>query len=158
MKDLILDEIPEFQLLKTRKQRDFIRLYLKNDRNALKSAKEAGYSEKSAHVNAYRMLATDSIKAIIKQVDKISIEECRLTEEDVTKFWSEVLKSDKYNISDRIRVSELVAKYRKMFDNNDLGQGNIFNIFTNSDLSKLGVTDNKRVIINNKDLQVIDSK
>lgn len=138
MQDIELDKFPEYRNLRTHKQREFIKKYLHNGRNALQSAKDAGYTDKTSVSIAYKLLENEDVKGIIKKVDEISIHECRLTEGDVTRFWKEVLHSDKANYSDRLRSSELIAKYLKMFDDNDSRQP-IFQIFTSQDINALGI-------------------
>ncbi len=138
MPDIELDKIPQYQALKTRKQRDFIRLYLQNpDRDAKKAYIDAGYNPKSCHVNAYRLIASDSVKSIIEYVDS-QIACVTVSEDDVVRVWRRALFSDDISWSDRLRASELVAKYRKMFDDNDSRQP-IFQIFTSQDISALGI-------------------
>lgn len=158
MKADFLEQIPEYKELKRHKQREFVRLYLKNDRNAVKSAIEAGYSAKSARSCAYEMLANPCIKAVIDKIDRLAIEGNKLTEEDVIRVWKNALESVDISWSDKLRASELVAKYRNMFKDQSLQQP-IFQIFTGQDISALGLQGLVQGNQSNKAIsQVIDTQ
>lgn len=63
-------------------QREFVRQYLIH-RNATKAAREAGYSEKSAHVQGSRLLSNARVSAAIKKGEEKVIEKFDLKQEKI---------------------------------------------------------------------------
>lgn len=83
--------------------------------NATQSAKNAGYSEASAHVQGYLLLRNDKIKAAIDARIAELAGKCDVTEQEII----QALRDEAFNkegtfARDRIRAIELLAKIKGM--------------------------------------------
>ena len=83
--------------------------------NITQSAIKAGYSESYADSQGYRLLGIVGMQEYIqernKQLDKEKIADMQ----EVHEFWTNVLRSDEYATSERIKVSELIGKANGAF-------------------------------------------
>lgn len=69
----VSDELPNFEGL-TPHQSRFVRCYVQNgDGNATQAARDAGYSETSAHAVGYRLLRNDAVLQAIGQETRASL-------------------------------------------------------------------------------------
>lgn len=98
----------------SKKQQLFIEHYLVSF-NATRAAVDAGYSEKTAHAIGQENLR----KPIIKEVVDARVREIIAQTDDkrayLIKFWQDTIDSPTTSENGRIKASELLAKYMKMF-------------------------------------------
>ena len=83
--------------------------------NITQSAIKAGYSESYADSQGYRLLGIVGMKEYIqernRQLDKEKIADMQ----EVHEFWANILRDEELDVSDRIRVSELIGKTNGAF-------------------------------------------
>lgn len=96
------------------KQRRFAKEYVKTG-NVTQSAKNAGYSEQSAHVIGSRLLKKDTIQDEIKSV----LDKAGLTDEYIAEGLKTAvekgLSSERHTLSDGLRGIEMIAKLKDRF-------------------------------------------
>lgn len=95
----------------TEQQKKFCDNFIKSG-NATQSYMDAGYTAKgaAARANASRLLTYDNVKEYIEQRSK-SIEKDTIAGiQEVKEFWTEILRSEKQDVKDRMKASELMAK------------------------------------------------
>lgn len=97
------------------KQKKFVDYYCASG-NATQSAIKAGYSKKTARSQGQRMLTNVDIKKAI-EIRNLELEDERIADiAEIKKFWTEILRGDGvhssnwYEVRDRIKASELLAK------------------------------------------------
>ena len=91
------------------RQEMFAREYIVNS-NATSAATLAGYSEKTAYSIGSALLKNVEVKKRIDELKSEVVERNDLNMDEVTFFWREVITDPNEKTSDRIRVSELMAK------------------------------------------------
>ena len=90
--------------------------------NAEQSAIRAGYSKKYARGNAYKLIARQDVQqyiAYLRYLQSVNPASPILhiaTINEIQGFWSNVMNSNKFDIKDRLRASELLAKSIGGFD------------------------------------------
>lgn len=87
--------------------------------NAEKSAIMAGYSPKYARGNAYKLVARKDVQEYIKYINsqaESSLVRHISTVEEIQGFWSDVMNSGSWEMKDRLRASENLAKAKGMFN------------------------------------------
>lgn len=90
--------------------------------NAEQSAIRAGYSKKYARGNAYKLIARDDVQkyiAYLRYLQSVNpaspiLHIAKINE--IQGFWTNVMQSNKFDIKDRLRASELLAKSIGAFD------------------------------------------
>ena len=91
--------------------------------NAEKSVIKAGYSERYARGNAYKIVARKDVQAYIaylrylQETNPASPELHISTINEIQAFWTNIMTSPQYKARDRLRASELLAKSQGMFNN-----------------------------------------
>lgn len=91
--------------------------------NAEQSAIKAGYSERYARGNAYKIIQRKDVQAYIAYLrylqsnDPASPTLHIATINEVQSFWSNVMNNNNLKMSDRLRASELLAKAQGQFLN-----------------------------------------
>lgn len=87
--------------------------------NAEKAAILAGYSAKCARQTGYKLLQDVQIKQYLaEKSDKICSENIA-TIEDIQRYWTEVMNDIDEQTKNRLRASELLAKAKGMFNENN---------------------------------------
>lgn len=87
--------------------------------NAEMAAIKAGYSAKSARQTAYKLLQSIQVQQYIKQKsDKICSDNIA-TIEEIQAYWTEVMNDPNELTKNRLRASELLAKAKGMFNDNN---------------------------------------
>lgn len=87
--------------------------------NAGEAMKRAGYAPKYAATNADKLLKNTKIKEYITKINAEITKSNIATIEDIQGFWTEVLNDPKAQMKDRLKASELLAKCKGMFINDD---------------------------------------
>lgn len=79
--------------------------------NAEKSVIAAGYSKKYARGNAHKIVARKEVQEYIEYL-RNNIDGTRdiMTLNDLQEFWTKVIRSDCFKMSDRLRASEYLGK------------------------------------------------
>lgn len=79
--------------------------------NAEKSVVAAGYSKKYARGNAHKIVARPEVQEYIEYL-RNNIDGTRdiMTLNDLQEFWSNVVRSNAFKMSDRLRASEYLGK------------------------------------------------
>ena len=91
--------------------------------NAEQSAIKAGYSERYARGNAYKLIQRKDVQAYMAylrylQSNDPATQTLRIaTINEVQSFWSNVMNDNNLKMSDRLRASELLAKAQGQFVN-----------------------------------------
>lgn len=85
--------------------------------NAEKACIMAGYSERYARGNAYKIVASSGVQEYIKYLNSLTKKERIATIEEIQEFWTEVMNSEREETKDRLRASELLAKAQGAFNN-----------------------------------------
>lgn len=91
--------------------------------NAEKSAIKAGYSEKYARGNAYKLVARKDVQEYIaylrylQDTDPANPALHIATLNEIQGFWSNVMNSAEWEMKDRLRASENLAKAQGAFNN-----------------------------------------
>lgn len=90
--------------------------------NAEKAAIMAGYSERYARGNAHKLVARRDVQQYIQYVNAVGLPgkvNPIATIQDIQAFWTSVINDTTLEIKDRLRASELLAKSRGAFNNNE---------------------------------------
>ena len=91
--------------------------------NAEKSAVKAGYSEKYARGNAYKLVARKDVQEYIaylrylQDTNPASPELHIATINEIQSFWTKVMEDTRWEMKDRLRASESLAKAKGLFNN-----------------------------------------
>ena len=91
--------------------------------NAEQSAIKAGYSEKYARGNAYKLVARKDVQEYIAYLRYLqSIDPCNpalhiATLNEIQSFWTNIMNSRLERTSDRLKASEYLAKVQGAFNN-----------------------------------------
>lgn len=91
--------------------------------NAEQSAIKAGYSEKYARGNAYKLVARKDVQEYIAYLKYLqSIDPCNpalhiATINEIQSFWTNIMNSKIERTENRLRASELLAKAQGAFNN-----------------------------------------
>lgn len=86
--------------------------------NAEKAAIMAGYSERYARGNAYKLVAREDVRNYIEYLLAIAKEDPEYHIADIKEtqaFWTEVMGNKLEKTRDRLRASELLAKAQGQF-------------------------------------------
>ena len=98
----------------SKKQRLFADEYIMSG-NITQSAIKAGYSESYADKSGYKLLGINGMREYLEErnaeLDKDKIADM----EEVHEFWANILRDEELDVSDRIRVSELIGKTNGAF-------------------------------------------
>ena len=81
--------------------------------NAEKAAIKAGYSEKYARGNAYKLVARDDVKRYIDYLNSLTPANTTYhiaTIAEIQGFWTETMNDFRQETKDRLRASELLCK------------------------------------------------
>jgi phage terminase small subunit len=87
--------------------------------NAEKSCIMAGYSERYARGNAYKLIQKKEVQEYIKYLKSLS--ELNVTKHiatitEIQGFWTDVMNNGECRTADRLKASELLAKANGMFN------------------------------------------
>lgn len=91
--------------------------------NAEQSAIKAGYSPKYARGNGYKLVARKDVQEYIAYLRYLQNNDPTnpalhiATINEIQGFWSNVMNNKGYEIKDRLRASELLAKAQGAFNN-----------------------------------------
>ena len=85
--------------------------------NAEKSCIMAGYSERYARGNAYKIVARSGVQKYIQYLQSLTQDEKIATIKEIQTFWTDLMLNGEVKTSDRIRASELLAKSQGAFTN-----------------------------------------
>lgn len=91
--------------------------------NIEQSALKAGYSKNYSRSQSYKLLKRDDVQAYISYLQYLKeTNPCNpalhiATISEIQSFWSNVMLSNDYEIKDRLRASELLAKANGVFNN-----------------------------------------
>ena len=91
--------------------------------NAEQAAIKAGYSERYARGNAYKLLKRSDVQAYVaylrylQETNPASPELHIATINEVQSFWTRVMENGDLRMADRLRASELLAKAQGQFMN-----------------------------------------
>jgi phage terminase small subunit len=92
--------------------------------NVFQAAVAAGYSEKNAKKNAYKLLSVPYVQQCIAEINgsvKASVKpdtQARIADAARIKvFWSSIMDDEDEETKNRLRASELLAKASGMFNN-----------------------------------------
>lgn len=89
--------------------------------NAEQSAIKAGYSEKYARGNAYKLVARKDVQEYIAYLNYLKSNDPTnpalhiATIKEIQSFWTNVMNGRCYEMKDRLRASELLAKAQGAF-------------------------------------------
>ena len=90
--------------------------------NAEKSAIKAGYSEKYARGNAYKLVARKDVQEYmaylryLQETDPCNPALHIATLNEIQSFWTNIMNGTRYEVKDRLRASELLAKSQGAFN------------------------------------------
>lgn len=93
-------------------RRKFVEAFMANGGNGTQAAIAAGYSKKSAHAQASRLLKTAEVRHALER----EVRNCPIvaTKEERQAFWSALMRGDGPHVllkmRDRLRASELLGK------------------------------------------------
>lgn len=93
--------------------------------SAEKAVIAAGYSPNYARHHACKLVAKDSVKALIDSGANDLHKKGIASAEEIQRFWTDTLNNKKALMPDRIRASELLAKAQGMFTTKVDVKGNI---------------------------------
>lgn len=98
----------------TPKQRRFVDLY---DGNATEAARLAGYKGSADVLNqvGYENLRKPEVLAAITERERMTQGPRIAKREDLQGFWTQVLENENYELRDRLKASELLARSQAMF-------------------------------------------
>lgn len=104
----------------------FIRAYIGEAKgNATRAAVLAGYKERSAYVQGYRLLRNAHVQAQIlehkQKADALAI----ATRADRQRFWTTTMTETKEATRDRLKASELLGRSERDFDDGVKVQVNV---------------------------------
>jgi phage terminase small subunit len=110
------------QPILTPRQKAFVDSYIVC-RNGAESARKAGYSARSANRQAAENMSKPAIKQAIEEGLKRTNALNGIGEERIKAFWSNILEDEEEKTENKIKVSELAAKFNGMFkDATSVGQ------------------------------------
>jgi len=98
----------------SQKQKLFADEYIMSG-NICQSAIKAGYSASYADKQGYKLLDIIGMREYLQERTKELDKDKRADMEEVHEFWASILRNDKLDVSDRIRVSELIGKTNGAF-------------------------------------------
>lgn len=87
--------------------------------NAVEAARLSGYSEKYSQKFAHKILVRDDVQAYIKYINEVGIPSTKrhvATVAEIQEFWTEVMTNSTYELRDRLRAAELLAKAKNVFN------------------------------------------
>lgn len=87
--------------------------------NATEAMIRAGYSPKYAGTNADKLLKNTNVRNYIVEINAKITKSNIASIEDIQLFWTEVVNNPKVQMKDRLKASELLAKCKGMFDNDE---------------------------------------
>lgn len=100
----------------TPRQQRFVGAYLET-LNASQAAREAGYKGNRAHYAGRRYKANPAIKAHIeKELSRLREADVESWKARILNLWETISTDEKLPIRDRLRASELAAKYAKLLE------------------------------------------
>lgn len=91
--------------------------------NAEQSAIKAGYSEKYARGNAYKLVARKDVQQYmaylryLQDTNPASPDLHIATLNEIQSFWTKVMNDSRWEMKDRLRASESLAKSKGAFNN-----------------------------------------
>lgn len=98
----------------TAKQKKFCEYYI-GCGNATEAALKAGYKESYARDQIHKLLQKVGICRYIEELNK-KIEKNKIASiTEIQEFWTGILKSENYKITDRLKASELLGKSKGAF-------------------------------------------
>lgn len=80
--------------------------------NAEKACVLAGYSDRYARGNAYKIVATSGVQEYIKYLNSLTAEKDIATIEEIQSFWTNVMRDSNEFMKNRLRASEMLAKIK----------------------------------------------
>lgn len=89
--------------------------------NAVEAARLAGYSEKYAAKYSHKILVRDDVQAYLKYINEVGIPNEKnqiATISEIQSFWASIMNDPTFELKDRLRASELLAKSRGAFNVN----------------------------------------
>lgn len=114
------------------------------DHNATQAAIRAGYSERSAHVAAARLLKNDKVAAIIEKEEAKHAKRSQMSADQVLAELAKIATSEKIS-SARVRALELLGKYHGLFvervQHEGTATGNVVIVLPHNDRDRHGETD-----------------
>lgn len=117
------------------KQKLFIDYMIKYG-NQSKAYKEAGYSPKNADINASRLIRNEKVAKALQEKKQALYKDLNITEDDLKAFWKQTLYDNQAKLSDRIRISELLAQYLGIFKQNETKVA-IFQMISKDDVKRI---------------------
>lgn len=87
--------------------------------NAGEAMKRAGYSPKYAATNADKLLKNTNVKNYIAELNAKITKSNIATIEEIQAFWTQIFNNPEEETKNRLRASELLAKCKGMFNNDD---------------------------------------
>ena len=107
-----------------------------NGKTPTEACRIAGYSEKYAHEQAYRLMHNAEFCGYLEKLKQKECERLAITEEGIiSRLWKEGNQAQRS--SDRINALSIVAKIRKLFSDNTLTLNAIFSEEINHRLDSL---------------------
>lgn len=94
-------------MAKTDRIERFIKYY---DGNATQAAIKAGYSKKTAHSQASRLLRNVKVKEAIRKRQDIKDAPIIATRKDRQKFWTDIMNEKTEEANARLKASELLGR------------------------------------------------
>ena len=102
------------------RQQRFCELYCGECKgNATEAMIRAGYKPKYAGTNADKLLKNTKVQKYIAEINAQITKSNIATIEDIQSFWTEVLNNERVQMKDRLKASELLARCKGMFDNDE---------------------------------------
>lgn len=84
--------------------------------NAEKACIMAGYSERYARGNAYKVVASKGVQEYIEYLNTLIVnDEYIASIEDIQRFWTQIMNDELQKTNNRLRASENLAKVKGMF-------------------------------------------
>lgn len=99
----------------TKKQQRFVDYYIKYNGDGNKAAIAAGYSENSARFIASENLTKPHIVAAIDEINEEIRSERIADMQEVSEFWSDIMRDDSVHVGQRLKASEYIAKTNAAF-------------------------------------------
>jgi len=93
----------------TERQRRFCEYYAASG-NATQAARDAGFSARTAHVQANRLLRNDKVLKYIRDLQEHAADSRIVSMKVVKAFWCDILTDSTQRTADRLKASELLAK------------------------------------------------
>lgn len=87
--------------------------------NAERACIKAGYSEKYARGNAYKVVKSKAVQDYIAYITEQLKEKEIATIEEIQHYWTVVMNDEKELTKNRLRASELLAKSHGAFNKDD---------------------------------------